>query len=235
MKELQQSASDTEQSTTKASVAKRKRVGSERGTNLSAAAAKDDDRPSRDPAASAGNGGDKTTNVDKIVLPLRLYNRMEQNKQLTNKKGVFVNMRKYYESLGQDPFKVLPLTFHTSQGVNDPDYHKFVQYFNRIEQTSKQSDKQIRAAIKQYYADKKDAKHKKAHDDDYDSEVDEDDEDAIDKIRKKYRSPQNTWIIKPGENTNRGQGITVVKSIREVQGIIGRPTSNKGEDRTFII
>ena len=51
--------------------------------------------------------------IEKIVLPLRLYNKLEQNKQLTNKKGVFVNMRKYYESLAQDPFKVLPLTFHT--------------------------------------------------------------------------------------------------------------------------
>ena len=38
--------------------------------------------------------------IDKIVVPLRLYNKLEQNKQLTNKKGVFVNMRKYYESLG---------------------------------------------------------------------------------------------------------------------------------------
>jgi len=56
---------------------------------------------------------ERVFNIDKIVLPLRLYNKLEQNKQLTNKKGVFVNMRKYYESLGQDPFKVLPLTFHT--------------------------------------------------------------------------------------------------------------------------
>jgi len=27
---------------------------------------------------------------------LRIYNKMEQNKQLTNKKGVFINMREYY-------------------------------------------------------------------------------------------------------------------------------------------
>ncbi len=29
---------------------------------------------------------------------LKLYSKMEQNKQLTNKKGVFVNMRDYYKS-----------------------------------------------------------------------------------------------------------------------------------------
>jgi hypothetical protein len=34
----------------------------------------------------------------------KMYNRMEQNKQLTNKKGLFINMRRYYEMLGQDPF-----------------------------------------------------------------------------------------------------------------------------------
>ena len=72
-------------------------------------------------------------------------------------------------------------------------------------------------------------------DDDYGSEAESDEyEEAIEKIRKKYRAPQNTWIIKPGENTNRGQGITVVKTIREVQAIIGRPMKKDG-DRTFII
>lgn len=67
----------------------------------------------------------ETAKIDRIAFPLRLYNKLEQNKQLTNKKGVFVNMRRYYESLGQDPFKVLPLTFHTQHGVNDPEFRKF--------------------------------------------------------------------------------------------------------------
>jgi hypothetical protein len=30
----------------------------------------------------------------------RIYNKMEQNKQLTNKKGVFINMREFYRKLG---------------------------------------------------------------------------------------------------------------------------------------
>jgi hypothetical protein len=46
----------------------------------------------------------------------KLYNRMEQNKQLTNKKGVFLNMREYYYLIGQDPFDVLPLTFLIKRG-----------------------------------------------------------------------------------------------------------------------
>lgn len=44
--------------------------------------------------------------------------------------------------------------------------------------------------------------------------------------------PKNTWIIKPGENTNRGYGIDVSKSLQEIKSIVGRAT--KG-DRTAII
>jgi hypothetical protein len=36
---------------------------------------------------------------------------MENNKQLTNKKGLFLNMKDYYTKIGVDPFSVLPLTF----------------------------------------------------------------------------------------------------------------------------
>ena len=45
----------------------------------------------------------------------------------------------------------------------------------------------------------------------------EDEEEIYEKIKRKHRVAENTWIIKPGENTNRGQGITVVKTVREVQ------------------
>jgi hypothetical protein len=29
-------------------------------------------------------------------------------------------MHQYYSALGEEPFKVLPLTFHTKKGVKDP-------------------------------------------------------------------------------------------------------------------
>jgi hypothetical protein len=34
-------------------------------------------------------------------------------------------MRTYYERIGEDPFKVLPLTFHTRKGIKDPEFAKF--------------------------------------------------------------------------------------------------------------
>jgi hypothetical protein len=54
---------------------------------------------------------------------------MENNKQLTNKKGVFINMREYYKSIGEDPFEILPLTFLVKQGLIDPEFKRFEQYF----------------------------------------------------------------------------------------------------------
>ena len=61
--------------------------------------------------------------------PLKLYNKLEQNKQLTNKKGIFINMRLYYEAIGEDPFSVLPLTFFCRKGLKDPEFAKFCQYY----------------------------------------------------------------------------------------------------------
>lgn len=63
------------------------------------------------------------------VTPLKMYNKLEQNKQLSNKKGIFVNMHQYYSAMGEDPFKILPLTFHTKKGVKDPQFHLFVQEY----------------------------------------------------------------------------------------------------------
>ena len=31
---------------------------------------------------------------------------------------------------------------------------------------------------------------------------------------------RNIWIVKPGENTNRGQGITVLKDLDEIKALI---------------
>jgi len=64
---------------------------------------------------------------------LRIYNKMEQNKQLTNKKGVFINMREYYKKLGQDPFDVLPLTFLIKAGdTSGAEFRRFAETFAEI-------------------------------------------------------------------------------------------------------
>ena len=54
----------------------------------------------------------------------------------------------------------------------------------------------------------------------------------VEQYKRQNRIPKNSWIIKPGENTNRGNGIEVCRTLQEIKAIIGRAT--KGE-RTFII
>lgn len=46
-----------------------------------------------------------------------MYNRIEDNFHLSNKKALFINMVDYYLKLGLDPFeKAIPLTFHITLG-----------------------------------------------------------------------------------------------------------------------
>jgi hypothetical protein len=48
------------------------------------------------------------------------------------------------------------------------------------------------------------------------------------------RSNQNIWIIKPGENSNRGSGIQVANNLNEIKGIINEFSKSNG-DRTSIV
>ena len=52
----------------------------------------------------------------------RVYNRLEFNQHLNNKKALFINMRNYYKDCcdNEDVFDTLPLTFHVKDGVHDP-------------------------------------------------------------------------------------------------------------------
>lgn len=62
--------------------------------------------------------------------PLKIYNKLEDNYHLSNKKALFLNMRFYYESLGRDPFIALPITFHIKKGLDDPEYNKFKAFYD---------------------------------------------------------------------------------------------------------
>ena len=35
------------------------------------------------------------------------------------------NMKAYFESIGEDPFNYLPLTFHIRNGLDDPEFNHF--------------------------------------------------------------------------------------------------------------
>lgn len=50
---------------------------------------------------------------------LIIHNHFEQNEFLGNKKALFYNMKAYYESINEDVFKYLPLTFHITSMQSD--------------------------------------------------------------------------------------------------------------------
>lgn len=52
---------------------------------------------------------------------------------------------------------------------------------------------------------------------------------------KKYPAMgKDLWIVKPGENTNRGCGITVCKDLAQIKSILSNNTVN-GKKRSYII
>ena len=67
---------------------------------------------------------------------MKIYGRINNNKHLSNKKGIFINMRDYYTMIGVDPFSILPLTFlvHSS---GDSEFRKFVTEYNKITRIQK--------------------------------------------------------------------------------------------------
>ena len=56
---------------------------------------------------------------------------MDNNKQLTNKKGLFINMREYYNALSIDPFSILPITY-LAKHAGDAEFQKFEKKYNAI-------------------------------------------------------------------------------------------------------
>jgi tubulin---tyrosine ligase len=59
---------------------------------------------------------------------------------------------------------------------------------------------------------------------------------ANNEIRKVDKDFRNIWIVKPGELTNRGRGITVCSTLDEIKvRLKGKEKNSNGTARTFII
>ena len=50
-------------------------------------------------------------------------------------------MRAYYEAKGLNPFNYIPLTFHIQKGTEDPEFKKFLEYFNKRVDLMKENNK----------------------------------------------------------------------------------------------
>ena len=70
---------------------------------------------------NSSNAADNTHRVTEI----KLYNKIEDNFHMNNKKALYLNLKNYYEAMDQDIFDVVPLTFHVKNGLEDPEFAKF--------------------------------------------------------------------------------------------------------------
>ena len=68
---------------------------------------------------------------------MKLYNKLEDNFHLSNKKAMFLNLRVYYEALGKDVFNAVPMTFHVKEGLEDPEFLRFKQHYFKEEEEIK--------------------------------------------------------------------------------------------------
>jgi hypothetical protein len=59
----------------------------------------------------------------------RVYNKLENNGHLNNKRALYLNMKEYYEAQGLDVEDSLPLTFVILDSVTDPEFLKFKNYY----------------------------------------------------------------------------------------------------------
>jgi len=95
-----------------------------------------EDEPARSPSPQTRNGKKDEKNSEQesnISNEWRIYAKMEGNYHLTNKFALFFNMKKYYKSIGRDPFDVLPLSYHIKSGTSDTTFFKFMQSFKEFE------------------------------------------------------------------------------------------------------
>lgn len=74
-------------------------------------------------------------------------------------------MTQYYKAIGEDPFQVLPLTFHIENGLTDPEFQQFKFLFAQIEEEKKAKTKELGIKKRQFV-------HEKRKKDGYGSESD---------------------------------------------------------------
>ena len=54
-------------------------------------------------------------------------------------------------------------------------------------------------------------------------------DERLGEINRKYAEQRNIWIVKPGENTNRGTGINVCSDLSEIRSLVLSSHSDKGD------
>jgi hypothetical protein len=72
--------------------------------------------------------------LSKDITNTKIHNHVEGYYNLSNKKTMFMNMVKYYK---ESVFDTLPLTFHIQSGIDDIEFLKFSESFNKYKEMDK--------------------------------------------------------------------------------------------------
>eukprot|EP01017_Pseudomicrothorax_dubius_P009264 TRINITY_DN13114_c0_g2_i1.p1 TRINITY_DN13114_c0_g2~~TRINITY_DN13114_c0_g2_i1.p1 ORF type:complete len:1000 (+),score=219.17 TRINITY_DN13114_c0_g2_i1:100-3099(+) len=140
---------------------------------------------------------------------LRVCNKLENNYHLSNKKGLYYNLRYYYEVMKENVFDHLPQTFHIQDGVDDKEFQKFLESYKK-KTAEIQEQEQLLAQFEKEGAEKQQ--------------------------KSKIKRKRNIWIIKPGEHTNRGNGISVASELQQTKDIVGTKEFHpNGKKKTYIV
>lgn len=83
---------------------------------------------------NGNNGGVSSAYAETFKFTeTKLYNKIEDNFHVNNKKALFLNMKNYYEAIGADVFENIPLTFHVKTGLDDPEFQRFKHFYFKFE------------------------------------------------------------------------------------------------------
>lgn len=168
-------------------------------------------------------------------LEVKLYNKVEDNFHLANKKALLLNCRNYYEAIGEDVFDSLPVTFHIKNGTDDPEWHRFKAFYDAAEAELKERKAQRlrKRQEKLNAAQEEEAVSPQASPDKQPEAADS--KPAAEQEYYQSNAPmKNIWILKPGENTNCGNGIQVARDFGEIVEIVTE-SSRGSKRRTCIV
>ena len=151
-------------------------------------------------------------------------------------------MKCYYEATGEEVFKSLPVTFHIKDGLDDPEFHRFSEYYKKTEEEIRQSKKkkkdpqfiasELEESVAEPPSNLATLPAQNVH------PLSESPLPSYHTGANYQSSPggkkrRNIWIVKPGENTNRGTGIIVAKDYEEIKSLLVTATEKK--KRTSIV
>ena len=218
------------------------------------------DKPSGTNKSQPGNdkGSQQTQqqiNFDNAskLLETKLYNKIEDNFHMANKKALLLNMKNYCDALNDDVFAGLPVTFHIKNGLEDPEFTRFKAYYDKAEDEIKaRKALKLKKRQEKLAADAEASQSPETSPEKTDrpkeaglegseqqqkqreSKVGEGAEPAAPEYHQSSAPMKNIWILKPGENTNCGNGIQVARDFNEIVEIVTESNRNSRK-RTCIV